>query len=83
MGLESLLEADHLVRLVWGYVERQRLDALYEAIKAPRRCRAGWCGGRRSSLIPPRRRGGRAARNYCGSIASSRMRRVITSNSAR
>ena len=32
--LESLLADDHRARLVWGYVERQDLSALYEAIKA-------------------------------------------------
>jgi hypothetical protein len=32
--LESLLPEDHRARLVWGYVERQELGALYEAIKA-------------------------------------------------
>jgi transposase len=31
---ESLLGEDHRTRLVWGYVERQKLDALYYAIKA-------------------------------------------------
>ena len=32
--LESLLGEDHRARLVWGYVERQDLSALYDAIKA-------------------------------------------------
>ncbi len=32
--LESLLGQDHLARLVWGYVERQDLSRLTEAIKA-------------------------------------------------
>lgn len=32
--LESLLGEDHLARLVWGYVERQDLSRLTEAIKA-------------------------------------------------
>ena len=32
--LESLLEHDHRARLVWGYVERQDLSALLNAIKA-------------------------------------------------
>ena len=32
--LESLLPEDHRARLVWGYVERQDLGRLYEAIKA-------------------------------------------------
>ena len=32
--LESLLGQDHRARLVWGYVERQDLSALYDAIKA-------------------------------------------------
>jgi len=32
--LESLLPQDHRARLVWGYVERQDLSRLYEAIKA-------------------------------------------------
>ncbi|MDO8770283.1 MAG: IS1182 family transposase [Polaromonas sp.] len=32
--LESLLEQDHRARLVWGYVERQDLSALLNAIKA-------------------------------------------------
>jgi transposase len=40
--LESLLAEDHRARLVWGYVERQDLSALYDAIKArgaaPGRC---------------------------------------------
>jgi transposase len=40
--LESLLAEDHRARLVWGYVERQELSALYDAIKArgaaPGRC---------------------------------------------
>jgi len=34
VDLEALLEPDHLARLVWGYVERQDLSALYAAIKA-------------------------------------------------
>ncbi len=32
--LESLLPEDHRARLVWGYVERQDLSALIEAVKA-------------------------------------------------
>ena len=32
--LESLLAEDHRARLVWGYVERQDLSALFDAIKA-------------------------------------------------
>jgi hypothetical protein len=32
--LESLLGEDHRARLVWGYVERQDLSRLTEAIKA-------------------------------------------------
>ena len=32
--LESLLPEDHRARLVWGYVVRQDLSALFEAIKA-------------------------------------------------
>ncbi len=32
--LESLLGEDHRARLVWGYVERQDLSTLYDAIKA-------------------------------------------------
>jgi transposase len=32
--LESLLPEDHRARLVWGYVERQDLGALFDAIKA-------------------------------------------------
>ena len=32
--LESLLPEDHRARLVWGYVERQDLSALFDAIKA-------------------------------------------------
>ena len=32
--LESLLGQDHRARLVWGYVERQNLSALYDVIKA-------------------------------------------------
>ena len=32
--LESLLGEDHRARLVWGYVERQDLSVLVEAIKA-------------------------------------------------
>lgn len=32
--LESLLEPDHRARLVWGYVERQDLSVLLDAIKA-------------------------------------------------
>lgn len=32
--LESLLAEDHAARLVWGYVERQDLSALYGQIKA-------------------------------------------------
>ena len=40
--LESLLAPDHRARLVWGYVERQNLGKLFDAIKArgasPGRC---------------------------------------------
>ncbi len=32
--LESLLSEDHTARLVWGFVERQDLSALYASIKA-------------------------------------------------
>ncbi|MFA7528434.1 MAG: transposase, partial [Ottowia sp.] len=32
--LESLLPEGHRARLVWGYVERQRLDRLIDAVKA-------------------------------------------------
>jgi len=32
--LESLLAADHRARLVWGYVERQDLSPLFDAVKA-------------------------------------------------
>lgn len=32
--LESLLEQDHRARLVWGYVERQDLGVLLDAVKA-------------------------------------------------
>ena len=32
--LESLLAEDHRARLVWGYVERQELSRLFEAVKA-------------------------------------------------
>lgn len=32
--LESLLAEDHRARLVWGYVERQDLSRLFEAVKA-------------------------------------------------
>lgn len=45
--LESLLGEDHRARLVWGYVERQDLSALFEAIKA-----RGAAPGRRA--IDPR-----------------------------
>ena len=45
--LESLLGEDHRARLVWGYVERQDLSALYDAIKA-----RGAAPGRRA--IDPR-----------------------------
>jgi transposase len=34
VDLEALLEPDHRARLVWGYVERQDLSALYDKIKA-------------------------------------------------
>lgn len=44
--LESLLSEDHLARLVWGYVERQDLSALYSRIKAV----DGGCG--RSAIAP-------------------------------
>ena len=33
-ALESLLADDHRARLVWGYVERQDLSVLLDAIKA-------------------------------------------------
>lgn len=33
-ALESLLGEEHRARLVWGYVERQNLGALFDAIKA-------------------------------------------------
>ena len=45
--LESLLGEDHRARLVWGYVERQDLGALFDAIKA-----RGAAPGRRA--IDPR-----------------------------
>ena len=45
--LESLLGEDHRARLVWGYVERQNLSALFDAIKA-----RGGAPGRRA--IDPR-----------------------------
>jgi transposase len=45
--LESLLAEDHRARLVWGYVERQDLSALFDAIKA-----RGAAPGRRA--IDPR-----------------------------
>ena len=45
--LESLLGEDHRARLVWGYVERQELSALFNAIKA-----RGAAPGRRA--IDPR-----------------------------
>jgi transposase len=45
--LESLLPEGHRARLVWGYVERQDLKALYDAIKA-----RGAAPGRRA--IDPR-----------------------------
>jgi transposase len=45
--LESLLGEDHRARLVWGYVERQDLSALLDAIKA-----RGAAPGRRA--IDPR-----------------------------
>jgi transposase len=45
--LESLLGEDHRARLVWGYVERQDLSTLYDAIKA-----RGAAPGRRA--IDPR-----------------------------
>ena len=32
--LESLLAADHRARLVWGYVVRQDLSSLFDAVKA-------------------------------------------------
>src|SRR2546426_9584969 len=38
--LESLLPEDHRARLVWGYVVRQDLSKLVEAVKA-RGCHAG------------------------------------------
>ena len=34
VDLENLLPADHPVRLVWGFVEKQDVSALYAAIKA-------------------------------------------------
>jgi len=45
--LESLLPEDHRARLVWGYVERQNLGALFDAIRA-----RGAAPGRRA--IDPR-----------------------------
>jgi transposase len=45
--LETLLAEDHRARLVWGYVERQDLSALFDAIKA-----RGAAPGRRA--IDPR-----------------------------
>ena len=45
--LESLLGQDHRARLVWGYVERQNLGVLFDAIKA-----RGAAPGRRA--IDPR-----------------------------
>jgi transposase len=45
--LESLLPEDHRARLVWGYVERQDLSVLFDAIKA-----RGSAPGRRA--IDPR-----------------------------
>ena len=45
--LESLLGEDHRARLVWGYVERQNLNTLFDAIKA-----RGAAPGRRA--IDPR-----------------------------
>lgn len=45
--LESLLPEDHRARLVWGYVERQDLSTLFDAIKA-----RGAAPGRRA--IDPR-----------------------------
>ena len=45
--LESLLGEDHRARLVWGYVERQDMSALFDAIKA-----RGAAPGRRA--IDPR-----------------------------
>lgn len=45
--LESLLAQDHRARLVWGYVERQDLSGLFDAIKA-----RGAAPGRRA--IDPR-----------------------------
>ena len=45
--LESLLGEDHRARLVWGYVERQNLGTLFDAIKA-----RGAAPGRRA--IDPR-----------------------------
>ena len=45
--LESLLGEDHRARLVWGYVERQDLSGLFDAIKA-----RGAAPGRRA--IDPR-----------------------------
>ena len=45
--LESLLPEDHRARLVWGYVERQDLSILFDAIKA-----RGAAPGRRA--IDPR-----------------------------
>lgn len=44
--LESLLPEGHGARMVWSYVERQDLSAMYEAIKA----REGGAG--RSAIAP-------------------------------
>lgn len=44
--LESLLAEDHTARLVWGFVEKQDLSALYAGIKAVE-------GGRWRSAIAP------------------------------
>jgi hypothetical protein len=44
--LESLLPEEHTARLVWAYVDRQDLSALYAPIKAV----AGGCG--RSAIAP-------------------------------
>jgi transposase len=46
MDLESLLPAGHRARLVWAWVERQDLSAMYEAIKV----REGGVG--RSAIAP-------------------------------
>ena len=52
--LESLLSEEHRARLVWGYVERQDLSALFDAIKA------------RVTQFPGARRSTRASCSRCG-----------------